>query len=549
MPIDSRQYDSATALIRNDRNFSMLVGNLTNNDDRLRIKAYELYEDFYHNRPEHMSVVLRGEDDDAIEIYIPSAKKCIEAVNRFLAVDFDYQIGADDGTVVDQQAIEDAYDDLFLKQEVRTKFNQVKRYMLVKGDALLHIHAIPWERPGRRICVQELKPEHYFPIEDPITGYPMGCHIVDVIRNPKNSQKTRAISDEWITRRQTYRRVVDKNNVPTGRITSELTLWKMSRWDDRIPDAELDMISVVVEEFELPEAIDNIPVYHWANHRPPNSSFGTSELAGVESIINAINQSMTDEDLTLITQGLGVYWTNASPPVDENGNEVEWEIGPGSVVQVGVDGTFGRVSGVSGVTPFHDHIKLLDENMQQSMGVPDVAIGMVDVQTVESGVALELKFGPLLAHVQEKMPIIEKVTDEFLADLMLWIEFYEGVKPNGVTVSSMFGDPMPKNKTQQLTDVLSIWTQAAGVLPVEWLYDQLNEIMGYDLEYGVDFQQALEDAKEIAESSAPPDPFGVAMGAEGGMPGDPNQQQPPPGGDNPFGSNGATIDLASMMGG
>lgn len=541
MPIDSRQYDSAAQFIKDDKEFSKLVANLSNNDDRLRIKAYELYEDFYHNRPEHMSVVLRGEDDDAIEIYIPSAKKCIEAVNRFLAVDFDYQLGADDGSEIDQQAIEKAYDDLFLKQEIRTKFNQVIRYSLIKGDALLHIHARPWERPGRRICIQELKPEHYFPIEDPVTGYPMGCHIVDVIRNPKNSAKTKRISDEWIVRRQTYRRVVnDKDNVPTGRITSELTLWKMGAWDDRVPDPDLEQIDTIVEQFVLPEAIQNMPVYHWANHKPPNSSFGTSELAGVESIINAINQAMTDEDLTLITQGLGVYWTNASPPLDENGNEVEWEIGPGSVVQVGVDGTFGRVSGVSGVTPFHDHVKLLDENMQQSMGVPDVAIGMVDVQMVESGVALELKFGPLLAHVEEKMPLIEKVTDEFLNDLMDWIEYYEGITPNGVTVSSMFGDPMPKNKSQQLEDVLSIWTQAAGTLPVDWLYDQLNEIMGYDLDPQVDFAQALEDAEKIAKSSAPPDPFGSAMSGELGADGEPQDQNQ---------SNGSPIDLASMFGG
>lgn len=542
MPIDTRQYDSAAMYIKDDKQFSRLVANLSNADDRLRIKAYELYEDFYHNRPEHMAVVLRGEDDDAIEIYIPSAKKCIEAVNRFLAVDFDYQIGADDGTEIDQQAITTAYDDLFLKQEIRTKFNQAIRYSLVKGDALLHIHARPWERAGNRICVQELKPEHYFPIEDPVTGYPLGCHIVDVIRNPKNSAKTRAVSDDWIVRRQTYRRVVDPKNVPTGRITSELTLWKMARWDDRIPDGELDQIDTIVEEFELPPEIKNMPVYHWANHRPPNSSFGTSELSGVESIINAINQAMTDEDLTLITQGLGVYWTNASPPVDENGNEVEWEIGPGSVVQVGVDGTFGRVSGVSGVTPFHDHVKLLDENMQQSMGVPDVAIGMVDVQAVESGVALELKFGPLLAHVEEKMPTIEKVTDEFLNDLMDWIQFYEGVQPNGVTVSSMFGDPMPKNKTQQLTDVLSIWTQAAGTLPVDWLYDQLNEIMGYDLDPLVDFPQALEDAEKISKSSMPPDPFGMAMGGEQGQPGD-------EAGEDQSQNNGSPIDLGAMFGG
>lgn len=541
MPIDPRQYDSAVQFIDNDREFSRLVRNLSNGDDRMRLKAYELYEDMYHNRPEHISVTLRGEDDDAIEIYIPSAKKYIEAVNRFLAVDFDYQVDPDVGSTIDQQAIDVQMSKVFKYQEIATKFNQMKRYYLMKGDALMHVHARPWERPGRRICLQELKPEHYFPIEDPVTGYQMGCHIVDIILNPKNDTATKKVSDEYIVRRQTYRRVVDKNNVPTGPITTELSLWKIGAWDDRVPEAELIKIKDVEVQRELPALITNIPVYHWANNRPPNSTFGMSELAGIESIINAINQAMTDEDLTLVTQGLGVYWTNASPPVDENGNEVEWEIGPGSVVQVGVDGQFGRVSGVSGVTPFHDHVSLLDENAQQALGIPDVAIGMVDVQTVESGIALDLKFGPLLAHVAEKMPVIQKITDELLEDLLLWIEQYEGVTANGVELEAIFGDPMPKNKSQQLADLLSIWSMAPDTLSVEFLYDQLNDIMGWDLDYDADFPKALDDAKQIAEAGAPPvDPFGQQMGEEQGAGG---QGQ---GGGPPFGNNGSPISLSAV---
>lgn len=546
MPIDLRQYDSAISQIRdNDLGFTRLVGNITNSDDQLRVKAYELWEDFYANRPEHIKVVLRGEDDDAIEIYIPSAKKSIEAVNRFLAIDFDYQIDPE-ASEVDAQAVDAALSALFDRQQVKTKFNQMKRYMLIKGDALLHISATPWEKPGRRICIHELKPEHYFPIEDPITGYSMGAHIVDVIRNPKNSAATKTAADEWIVRRQTYRRVVDDNDVPTGRITSELSLYRVGRWDDRVAVPQLERIEIITPQFELPPLIANIPVYHWANNPPPGSTFGLSELAGVESILNAINQSMTDEDLTLITQGLGVYWTDASPPVDENGNEVEWEIGPGAVVQVGTGAQFGRVSGVSSVTPFHDHVHLLDENMQQAMGVPDVAIGMVDVQTVESGIALQLKFGPLLAHTNEKMPNLQRTIDDFLDDLLDWLQIYEKLQRNGVTVTAVFGDPMPINKTQLLADYLSIWTQAAGVLPVvDWLYERLNELYGWDLSQ-VDFDKAMEDAQKVAQSSMPPmDPFAQGMvDAQGNpLPGAP----PPPSPGGPA-TNGNKIPFATLGG-
>lgn len=541
MPIDTRQYDSAIDFIKDDKDFSRLVANCSNADDKLRLKAYELYEDMYLNRPDHLRVILRGEDDDAIEIYIPSAKKSIEAVNRFLAIDFDYQF--DSGTEVDQSTLDDWLDKLFTREEIRTKFNQMKRYMLMKGDALLHIQAYPLEKSGRRICVAELKPEHYFPIEDFATGRTMGCHIVDVVRNPRNSRKTQICSDEWLVRRQTYRRIVSKSyGVATGAITTELKLFALGKWDDRMPTNEIEEIEELVAERQLPDLIQNIPVYHWRNKPPPNSTFGLSELAGVESIINAINQAATDEDLTLITQGLGVYWTDASPPLDEDGNEVEWEIGPGSVVQIATGAKFGRVSGVTSVEPYHEHIKMLDENMQQSMGVPDVAIGMVDVQTVESGIALQLKFGPLLAHNKEKEPGIQKVLDEFLDDLLDWIQEYEGIQRNQTEISSIFGDPMPKNNTQQLTDVLAIWAQAPSTMPVQWLYDRLNELFGWDLSDAIDFQQALEDAKAIAEAATPPDPFGQQMLDENGQPVDPNAA----GQDQPLGNNGNTVPFAQL---
>lgn len=513
MPIDSRQYDSAINFISVDANFSRQVSNCSNYDDKMRVKAYELYEDFYANRPEHMKVTLRGEDDDSIEIYIPSAKKNIEAINRFLGVGFNYQIDPEVGTETEQSAVEAALDALFEKQEVITKFNNMKRYMLVKGDALLHIKAMPWEKPGRRICIHELKPENYFPIEDPSSGYVMGCHLVDVMRNPRNTSLLARISDEFIVRRQTYRRVVDDNNVPTGRITTELAYFQLGYWDDRVIYNEIRLIEEIEKPWELPELIQNLPVYHWRNRPPTGSTFGTSSLSGSESIINAINQSATDEDLTLITQGLGVYWTDASPPVDENGNEVEWEIGPGSVVQVATGAQFGRVTGVTSVQPFKDHMIFLDESMQQAMSVPDVAIGMVDVQTVESGIALQLKFGPLLAQNAEiELPMRIKA-DEFLDDLLDWMQFYEGIATINVSISTVFEDPMPKNKAELLKVVLDIWSLAPSTMPISWLYDRLNEIFGWDLDETVDFQQALSDAKEIAQIAMPVDPFAAQMAA------------------------------------
>jgi hypothetical protein len=502
MPIDPRQYDSAIDYIDSDAEFSKSIGNMANTDDKLRLKAYELYEDMYNNRPEHMRVIMRGEDEDSVEIYLPSSKKCIEAVNRFLCVNYSYHIEPKVGSPDDQSAIDAALGNLFQKEHFYRKFNQLKRYMLLKGDACFHIVGKPWERDGKKIAIEELKPEHYFPIEDLVTGELMGCHIVDIIRNPRSTPNTKRFAPEFLTRRQTYRREVDENNTPTGRVTSELTLWEIGRWDDRIPFLELAWVDTITEEFYMPEGITRVPVYHFANNPPPTSTFGMSELAGVESLITAINQAISDEDLTLITQGLGVYWTDASPPVDESGNITEWEIGPGAVVEIGAGGKFGRVSGISSVTPYLEHILAMDESMQQAIGVPDIAIGMVDVATAESGIALAFKLGPLLAKNAEKEIFILQVMDEMLDDIVMgWLPAMEGVTVDNVLVTSNVDDPMPKNQSQLLQDLLGIYGTLETVLPVDWVFEQLNEIMGYNLT-DADFQQALKDQMREAINQA-----------------------------------------------
>jgi hypothetical protein len=548
VPIDTRQYDSAIDFIHDDLKFSRLVANLSNQDDRVRLKSYMLYEDMYHNRPEHMRITLRGsngtsptppsgsstssspqyydEDEDSVQIYIPSAKKCIEAVNRFLGVGWKVQPDPGAQQNENSQTVADYIKDLFKRERMPSKFSQMKRYMLVKGDALLHITADPNRLPKKRISILELRAEHYFPIEDTQGNY-LGCHIVDIINNPANTLKLTQYSGKEVVRRQTYRKELDDRGYPTGRITSQLAFFEMGKWDDRVlAPNDIAMIEEVREPYYLPPEINQIPVYHWRNMPPPGSFFGTSELAGVESVINAINQSMSDEDLTLIMQGLGVYWTDASPPLDASGNEVEWEISPRSVVQVASGGQFGRVSGITTVQPFGDHIHALDEAMQQALAVPDIAIGVVDVTTAESGIALQLKLGPLIAKNQEKELDILDVADQFIYDLINgWMVAYESVTVDGVSFINAFDDPMPKNKSKDLADLMTTWTTAGpgapgGCLPVSWFFEQLNEIMGYKLEE-TDFEQALQDAQKIAEAMAPPPPPAPPPGQEPAMAGAP----------------------------
>lgn len=517
MPIDSRQYDSAVDFTLEDTRLTNLLGNIVNNDDKVRLKAYSIWESMYSNWPEDIRITLRGDDEDSIQIYMPSAKKCIEAVNRYLAVGWKIQ---PDPTMQQQEedaAIVSAFmDKLFKRERLKSKFAQMKRYMLIKGDALLHVRADPNKPPGRRICIDDLKPEHYFPIENG-DGERIGCHIVDVIKNPKTTLRLRYHRSDEVVRRQSYYKELDKRTgQPTGRITSELGLYEVGKWDDRcLEEKDVRLIQDIRAEYYLPSAITQIPVYHWRNAPPPGSTFGLSELAGVESIVNAINQSMSDEDLTLIMQGLGVYWTDAAPPLNSAGEEVEWEISPRSVVQVASGGQFGRVSGITTVQPFGDHITSLDEAMQQALGVPDIAIGEVDATIAESGIARMLKLSPLIAKNQEKELDILDVADQFIYDLLNgWFVAYEKLHTVGVNYINTFDSAMPRDRSKELSDLLSLWAQTSATIPVAWFYRELNDIMGTDLDYETDFQVAIDDAIKIVDAGkGTPEPVVAPGGA------------------------------------
>jgi len=509
MPVDSKQYDSAMHVI-DDAEFTQLISNLSSDDDRKRLMSYELYEDMYHNRPEHIRISVRGEedDDDSIEIYLPSAKKNVEAVKRFLAKN--YQVIPDPNTQPSDNAIEVglSLENLFKRERFKSKFNNFVRYGLIKGDALFHIQGDDTKRPGKRLSILELKPEHYFPIEHPVTGNMLGCYIVDIIKNPRNSPATWAHRSDMVVRRQTYLKVYSEDPEDPVRIMSDLALYELGAWDERVlPKKDIHKIEQIRDPFILPDGINQLPVYHWKNNAPTGSTFGMSQLAGSETIVNAINQSISDEDLTLIMQGLGVYWTDAAPPMDNNGDEVEWEISPRSVVQVASGGQFGRVSGISSIQPFGDHINKLEEAMQQAIGVPDLAVGIVDATIAESGIALALKFGPLISQNAEKELDLIDISDQLIYDLVSgWLPAYEGIDSEGVVFVSKFDDPMPRNKSKELADLMQIWNAASTVLPIDWFYNQLNDIMGYELDFQKDFPAALEQAQMVVESQQPPLP-------------------------------------------
>ena len=472
--------------------------------DAQRLAAYNVYESLYRNVPQAFKLVQRGEDSNPI--YIPSAKTIIEAKNRYLAKNWTFAIDPEFGGDADKVALKDALDTLFRREQIWSKFATQKRYGLIRGDQVWHVIADADKPEGRRISVYEVDPASYFPIEDPWNPEKiLGVHLVDPVVNA---------SGKTVIKRQTYRKT------DTGRISYEVTWWETGAWDDRDSDNVLKKVTgkdipvgeeaVPVEE--LDPRITSIPVYHIKNNRSPNAPFGTSEISGLETLISGVNQSISDEDLALALEGLGLYWTNSGPPVDDDGNEVNWRLGPGWVVEIDEDSTFGRVTGVGSVAPQQEHISKLESAMREASGVPDIAIGNVDVQTAESGIALAFKMGPILAGNEEKELEILSVTDHLLYDLTtMWLPVYEGVATEARAVS-IVDDPLPVNRQATLDEILKMLSTEPPLISTEYARALIQEKLGYNFpaEMG---NTVVTEAAAIAEARAS-DPFASRVANE-----------------------------------
>lgn len=481
-------------------------------DDALRLAAYSVYESLYRNVPGAFRLVQRGDEQNPI--YLPSAKTIIEAKNRFLAKRWTYALIPDLGSDEERKALDFVLQQLFRRERVWSKFSTQKRWGLIRGDQVWHITADEEKPEGRRLSVYEVDPASYFPILDPWNpDKVLGVHLVDPVANE---------AGKVVIKRQTYRKT------DAGRITYELSWWETGGWDDRDEDVVLKKVSgkdipagdynAPISPYELPPEITSIPVYHIKNNPATNQPFGTSELDGLESLISGINQTISDEDLTLALQGLGMYWTNSGPPVDDAGNETNWKFGPGWVLEIDPDSTFSRVQGTSTVVPMLDHIGKLEQSMRESVGVPDIAIGTVDVATAESGIALAFKMSPILAGNEEKEGEILSVMDHLLYDLVtMWFPAYESFS-NAARAVSIVDDPLPVNRKAVMDEVIAMLSTDPPLISTEYARTILQEKLGYDFpdemsNTVVAEAQAMADARNV-------DPFAGRAAAELG-------EQPP----------------------
>lgn len=463
---------------------------IPNELDQLRIQSYQLYPEIYWNVDQIFKLSQRGTNDKPI--YIPTARTIIDTTNRYTAPNFGVSVAARGGTqpTDDVVAAQLILSDFMARERFKSKFAGAKRYGLIQGDWVWHVTADPTKPVGFRLSITAMDPGMYFPITaDDDVDRVVGCHLIEQTFDSQGESRIR---------RLTYRKTEN------GGVSVEDALFETDKWDG--PNDKPTQILRPVEM--LPPSITALPVYHVKNFEEPGNPFGSSEIRGFERIMAAINQAISDEDLALALDGIGMYATDAPHPTHpETGLQVPWQLGPGRVIHHPADSKFARVSGVGSFGPFQDHLAYLTRTLREGSNTPDIAVGNVDVKIAQSGIALSLQLSPMLAKAEEKNGLILDVHTQLFYDLINgWYPAYEETTFTDIVVTPVCGDAVPVDRAARFTELNDMLDR--GVIDTGYYRTEVTKL-GYIFPEGM-----AETAKtEFDSRNSVADPFAARVDA------------------------------------
>lgn len=425
MPDDFNQYTSAKTL-----SSGFEAPRWVPDSEKERISAYTKYEQLYWNDDRALLLMRRGTEMQPI--LIPNPRVICDTTSHFLLKGL---------TISFEKAEAKKALDAFLKREkFYSKFMVAKHSGVVRGDFVLHITADRSKPEGKRISINSVDPANYFPItDDDDLDNVIGVHLVEAFMDGDGKAAIR---------RKTYREDI-KGGV-TKITVEELVFDANTDWNADKPPIK----RTVIPEQYLPDGIDCIPVYAFKNIDWQGQLFGSSELRGFERIIAGVDQTISDEELALALEGLGVYATNAGKPRDNNNNEIDWTIGPGAVMEVPGDGTnvfFKRVEGIKSVTPMLDHVEYLDKKLMTASATFDAA--NIDVQIAQSGIALAIHFLPQTAKMEERELEGQDTLTQMFYDWCAWSDAFEGTNIAESEPVLTLGDKLPLNREERVAEL------------------------------------------------------------------------------------------------
>jgi hypothetical protein len=431
--------------------------------DIQRIQSYQAYEEMYWNVPDTFKVSLRGTND--LPIYIPATRTIVDTTNRYYGADFRVAVNGVDGVASEaSQAAAIALRSFMRREKFKSKYNGYKRYGLIHGDSVWHLTADETKAAGSRLRLTAIDPGMYFPIPDEEdVDRIVGVHLVEQITT----------ADGPRIRRLTYRKGEPRPD-GTSPITVEDGIFEVDKWGGPTDTP----VTVIQQVTELPPQITSIPVYHTKNTEEAGNPFGSSEVRGLERIMGAMNQAVSDESLALALMGIGMYATDSSQPIDPKTKQpVAWRLGPGRVVHY--DGTkWEKIQGVSNLADsYGEHYRRLWEALFRASSTPEVAVGSVDVSVAQSGIALSLQLGPMLAKAAEKNDLLIDTHNQLFYDIIqMWMPAYEATTFPDVEVDCLVGDAVPIDREARLTELNDMIDR--GVIDTEYYRAEAKKL-GY----------------------------------------------------------------------
>jgi hypothetical protein len=105
-----------------------------------------------------------------------------------------------------------------------------------------------------------------------------------------------------------------------------------------------------------------------------------------------------------------------------------------------------RLEGITTVTPVIDFVTYLGDSVLEGSGTTDVALGRVDAQVAESGIALALKFMPTLAKIEYRDTAGIEILQQLWYDWKFWVLAYEGQNYTEVELLVTLGEKLPINR-------------------------------------------------------------------------------------------------------
>lgn len=486
-------------------------------EEQQRIAAYEKYDQMYWNDPTQYSIRVL---EDEQPIYIPNARVIVDTTAHYLMKGLELVAQSSDAkatpaTAQDMQRdkqkdskspAQRLLDDFLKRERFMSKFAINKQAGIARGDSAFHITADETKPEGSRITIDTLHPGMVWKVpdeDDPDSIVRM--HIVSQWEDPNNPGLVKI-------RKLTYEKVIVSGK---RRISREEAIYELQGdtgfWYGPTPKK----IKTILPPELLDERITAFPIYWFNNIEWESQLYGSSELRGLEYLDWAASQGTTDTQAALSLEGLGVYATDGGRPVDDAGRETSWEIVPGGVMEVPSGSYFRRVEGVGSITPMMDQLSYLEKKMYAATGMTDVALGQVDVQVAQSGIALAIKFAPTLARMEHRDTAYMEILQQFWHDIKFWFQVYDPAYEIPEIEVMIAKSKLPVDRVAVLNELNNMYDRK--IISRQFYRAKAAEL-GYNIPADED-KNILDEAELMAKVAAASAPAPLAANAQAAVEG------------------------------